>query len=70
MECQHCKLVVKSKYNLKSHLENNKSCLKLRGLETISKFVCHDCGGSIMSNMNLKVHLEICKKQIKLTCQE
>ena len=70
MECQHCKLVVKSKYNLKSHLENNKSCLKLRGLETISKFVCHDCGGSFMSNMNLKVHLEICKKHIIRTCQE
>ena len=70
MECEHCKLVVKSKYNLKSHLENNKSCLKLRGLETISKFVCHDCGGSFMSNMNLKVHLEICKKHIIRTCQE
>ena len=64
MECEHCKLVVKSKYNLKSHLENNKSCLKLRGLDTSCKFVCKDCNGSFVSNMNLKVHLEICKNHI------
>jgi len=70
MECEHCKLVVKSKYNLKSHLENNKSCLKLRGLDTISKFVCIDCGASFMSNINLKVHLDICKKHIIRKCQD
>ena len=70
MECEHCKLVLKSKYNLKSHLENNKSCLKLRGLETSCKFVCKDCNGSFVSNMNLKVHLEICKNHITRTHEE
>ena len=70
MECDHCKLVVKSKYNLKSHLENNKSCLKLRGLDTICKFICKDCNGSFVSNMNLKVHLEICKNHITRTHEQ
>jgi len=43
MECEYCKLVLKSNYNLKSHLKNNKACLKVRGLEMVSKFTCKDC---------------------------
>jgi len=64
MECEHCKLVLKSKYTLKTHLSSNKSCLKLRGLEMNSKFVCKDCNISFISKLNLNVHLETCKKYI------
>jgi len=63
MECEYCKLVLKSKYNLKAHLSNNKACLKLRGLEMTSKFICKDCNLSFMGNVSLTSHLEICKKK-------
>jgi len=63
MECEHCKLVLKSKYNLKAHLSNNKACLKLRGLEMESKFICKDCNLSFINNVSLNTHLEICKKK-------
>jgi len=63
MECEYCKLVLKSKYNLKAHLSNNKACLKLRGLEMTSKFTCKDCNLSFMGNVSLTSHLEICKKK-------
>ena len=63
MECEHCKLVLKSKYILKTHLLNNKACLKLRGLEMKSKYTCKDCNLSFIGNTNLNIHLEICKKK-------
>jgi len=63
MECEHCKLVLKSKYILKSHLKNNKACLKVRGLEMVSKFTCKDCNLSFVSNANLNTHLDVCKKK-------
>ena len=63
MECEHCKLVLKSKYNLKAHLSNNKSCLKIRGLEMESKFTCKDCNLSFINNVSLNTHFEICKRK-------
>ena len=63
MECEHCKLVLKSKYILKTHLLNNKACLKLRGLEMKTKYTCKDCNLSFIGNINLNTHLEICKKK-------
>lgn len=62
MECEYCKLVLKSKYTLKTHLVNNKACLKLRGLDMISKFTCNGCNTIFMNKTNLSIHLESCKK--------
>lgn len=61
MECEHCKLILKSKYILKAHLSNNKSCLKKRGLEMESKYICSGCKSSFISNINLNIHHESCK---------
>lgn len=70
MDCEHCHLSFKSKYTLKSHLANNKTCLKLRGLEMDSKFICIACKQSCTSNINLSLHMESCKKYIIFKVQE
>jgi hypothetical protein len=70
MECEYCKLVLKSNYILKAHLKNSKACLKLRGLEMNSKFTCQDCNLSFISNINLNIHFESCKRYIRRICQE
>ena len=70
MECIHCKLILKSKYNLKTHLTNNKSCLKLRGLIMESKFCCTSCNSTFMNKANLALHLDSCKKYIILKVKE
>ena len=70
MECIHCKLILKSKYNLKTHLTNNKSCLKLRGLIMESKFCCTSCNSTFMNKANLALHLDSCKKYIILKAKE
>ena len=70
MDCEHCHLSFKSKYTLKSHLSNNKTCLKLRGLEMDSKFICIACKQSCTSNINLSLHMESCKKYIIFKVQE
>ena len=41
--CNFCKQSVKSKYNLKSHIEKNKTCLKNRGIVFTSNFICEGC---------------------------
>jgi hypothetical protein len=61
MECEYCKTILKSKYNLKSHLLKNKTCLKLRGLDMISNFLCKGCQLSFTSNFNLTIHHDSCK---------
>ena len=61
MECEYCKTIVKSKYNLKSHLLKNKTCLKLRGLDMISNFLCKGCQLSFTTNFNLTIHHYSCK---------
>ena len=70
MDCEHCHLSFKSKYTLKSPLSNNKTCLKLRGLEMDSKFICIACKQSCTSNINLSLHMESCKKYIIFKVQE
>ena len=70
MNCEFCHLTVKSKYILKTHLSNNKACLKLRGLEMTSKFMCIACDTHFTSKMNLNVHFESCKKYILLKMHE
>ena len=61
MECEYCKTIVKSKYNLKSHLLKNKTCLKSRGLQMESNFVCRGCKLSFTVNFNLSIHHETCR---------
>jgi hypothetical protein len=70
MECEHCKLSLKSKYILKAHLANNKACLKKRGLKIDSKFICNGCDSVFINNINLVSHFDICKKYILLKIKE
>ena len=66
MECEHCHVILRSKYILKSHLLNSKTCLKLRGLSIQTKFICSGCDVMFMNNANLNIHTEACKKYILL----
>jgi hypothetical protein len=70
MECVHCKLILKSKYILKTHLTNNKACLKLRGLTMNSKFLCIGCNTTFMNKANLTLHFDSCKKYILMKVKE
>ena len=70
MECEHCKLVLKSKYILKAHLANNKACLKKRGMKIDSKFICCGCDSVFINNINLVSHFDICKKYIVIKIKE
>jgi hypothetical protein len=66
-KCEFCENIFKNSYNLKYHLLNNKSCLKLRGLSTNTKFICKGCNISFVNNVNLNKHNDICKvSKIKL----
>ena len=66
MECEHCHVILRSKYILKSHLLNSKTCLKIRGLTIQTKFICPGCDIMFMNNANLNIHTEACKKYILL----
>jgi len=68
--CNFCKQCVKSKYNLKSHIEKNKKCLKSRGIEFTSKFICEGCDLTFTNNANLMIHKDICKFYIILKIKE
>ena len=68
--CEFCFVSVKSKYNLKSHLINNKNCLKKRGLNLESTFICNGCDYIFTNNTNLGVHKETCKRYIVLKLKE
>ena len=60
MECEYCNQTFKTKYILKSHYLNSKTCLKIRGLELESKFICI-CKMNFSSNINLEIHYKSCK---------
>ena len=70
MECEHCNLPFTSKYTLKVHLNTNKTCLKKRGLELDTKFICTACKQICANNTNLSQHLDVCKAYICLKVQE
>ena len=63
--CTYCKSEFKTKYNLKSHLIKNKSCLKRRGIELISNFQCIGCKIVLTAKTHLVFHHETCKDYIK-----
>ena len=43
INCEFCSSILKSETNLKLHLSNSKKCLKLRGLQLETKFICKGC---------------------------
>ena len=70
LSCEFCNTIMKSKYNLKNHLATNKKCLKLRGLEMDSNFICKGCNSSFANKTNMIIHTDICKKYIILKVKE
>jgi hypothetical protein len=62
--CEFCSETFINKYNLKNHIDNNKKCLKNRGIIFISNFICEGCNSSFTTKTNLNVHKEICKSYI------
>ena len=60
MECEYCNQTFKTKYNLKSHYLNSKTCLRIRGLDLSSRFICV-CKMTFSSNINLETHYKSCK---------
>jgi hypothetical protein len=68
--CEYCFIEIKSKYNLKSHLTNNKNCLKVRGVNLDTTFVCKGCDYIFTNNKNLSAHKETCKKYFVLILKQ
>jgi hypothetical protein len=68
--CEYCFIEIKSKYNLKAHLTNNKNCLKIRGVNLGTTFICKGCDYIFTNNKNLGVHKETCKKYIIFKLKE
>ena len=64
--CNFCKQSVKSKYNLKSHIEKNKTCLKNRGIVFTSNFICEGCNLTFTNKANLKIHQKTAKYCVKI----
>jgi len=60
--CNSCKKEFSTKYTLKTHLERNKKCIKERGLEITSKYVCKSCNHISMQKMDFQIHLKNCTK--------
>jgi len=63
--CTYCKSEFKTKYNLKSHLVKNKSCLKKRGIELISNFQCVGCKIVLTAKTHLDFHHQTCKDYMR-----
>jgi len=68
MESQHlcnvCNKTFSTKYNLKAHLERNKKCINLRGIEVKSEFVCIACNHISMKRSDFQTHLATCTKYL------
>jgi len=62
INCEFCSSTLKSETNLKLHLLNSKKCLKLRGFQLETKFICKGCNKNFMNNVNLAIHCESCKE--------
>jgi hypothetical protein len=69
-KCDSCNKIFSSKYTLKSHLERNKKCISLRGIEMKSEFVCPACNHLSMKKSDLQVHLSLCTEYIMKTQKE
>jgi hypothetical protein len=63
--CEYCQSIFKTKYTLKSHISNNKSCLKTRGLSLNNNIKCKGCNIVLTHQSHLITHQEICRDYIK-----
>jgi hypothetical protein len=54
--CESCHKEFKSKYNLKNHIEKSKKCIKERGLEVTSDYVCKACNHITAQNIETRPH--------------
>jgi len=63
--CEFCDSTFKNKYTLKSHITNNKACLKKRGLSLDNNIKCNGCFIILTHVSHLIVHQETCKEYIK-----
>lgn len=70
IQCEFCSSKLKSDINLKLHLTNSKKCLKIRGLNLKTKFVCKGCKKNFMNNVNLAIHNDSCKEYSMLQKSE
>ena len=68
--CEFCNSVFKTKYTLKSHLNNNKTCLKSRGLVMDSTNQCKGCSIVLTHKTHLDMHQEVCKEYIKYNYEQ
>ena len=62
-ECEYCNKIFKSKYNLKTHQQTAKYCLKIQNksnIKTITKFMCDWCGKYFTTKRWLTNHLHSC----------
>jgi len=62
--------VFKTIHNLYVHNKSSKKCLKLRGLEISSKYICKGCDYIAMNKVNLNIHEESCKDYHFSQCQQ
>lgn len=69
-KCDFCHSSFKSKYTLKSHLINNKSCLKKRGLKLEAKIQCKACLSIFTHQSHLSAHQETCKEYLKYNYEQ
>jgi len=63
--CEFCESSFTSKYILKTHLKNNKKCLKLRGENMDNDIKCKGCSIVLTHQSHLFIHQETCKEYIK-----
>ena len=68
--CEFCKIILSSKYILKTHIINNKACLALRNLELKTDFLCNGCNQYSVDNQKLIKHRESCKPYQYLLIKE
>ena len=64
--CEHCNVILKNKYNLKAHLNNNKTCLSKRNISLNDKFTCNGCDSIFTLKTNFTKHINTCKSYNKV----
>lgn len=69
-KCDFCHSSFKSKYTLKNHIVNNKSCLKKRGLKLETKIQCKACSIVLTHQSHLSAHQETCKEYLKYNYEQ
>jgi uncharacterized C2H2 Zn-finger protein len=66
ISCEYCNTILKNKYNLKAHLNNNKTCLNIRSIPFDNKFICNGCDSIFTLKTNFTKHINKCKSYNKV----